>query len=273
MKILYKFAIFLFILLPGFSALAQTERQVALADSLYRAGDYFDAITEYKRLIFFDEQKEYSFAANYRVAECYKAGARFADAVKYYRIAEQRASNKDERWLGSVGAARAHILNGQPQQALDILGGLESLYIDKRNELNYWKGWAFIFMDDWQSASNEFKNSDTALAAFTDSVANEFYSPRTAMLLSMIPGLGQIYTGSYLDAALSLGWNALWGYTSVKAFLDDRILDGLLVTNLLWVRFYRGGIENAENKAVEKNNKIKIEALNHLQKTFMGARP
>lgn len=275
MKILYKFTIFLFILLWNFAAFAQVDliAQRKLADSLFRTENYFDAITEYKRLAYFDDQKEYLYIANYRIAECYKAGARFSDAVKYFRIAGQRASGKEERYLAFAGAARVYILDRKPQQALDILHGLEAEFSERQNEIHYWKGWSHIFLSDWKSAAEEFRSSDTVLASYTDSIDACLYSPETAKLLSILPGAGQIYTGDYIDAAISLGWNVLWGYTSITAFLDERILDGLLISNLLWLRFYRGGIENAGNNAVEKNKTITIDALNYLQKTFMGKKP
>jgi hypothetical protein len=275
MKILYKFTIFLLILLWNFDVSAQNEqrKQVKLADSLFNSGNYFDAVTEYKRLAFFDARKEYLYIANYRIAECYKAGARFSDAVKYYRIASQRAASKDDRFAAYAGAARAYMLDRKPQQALDVLLGMKNEFPEKQAEIDYWKGWAYMFLSDWENASREFKNSDAFLSAYADSVAGAVYSPETAKVLSMLPGAGQIYTGNYLDAAISLGWNALWGYTSITAFLDDRVLDGLLVSGLLWFRFYRGGIENAGSNAVEKNEIINIEALNHLQKTFTGAKP
>jgi hypothetical protein len=88
-----------------------------------------------------------------------------------------------------------------------------------------------------------------------------------------VPGAGQIYTGNYLSGILSLGWNILWGYTTITAFQANRIFDGIMVGDLLWLRFYNGNNQNAEKFAIEKNLEISNNALIYLQNVYTGEKP
>jgi len=89
----------------------------------------------------------------------------------------------------------------------------------------------------------------------------------------IIPGAGQFYTGEYVSGLLSLGWNVLWGYLTIKSFVDDRIFDGIMVGSLLWLRFYNGNTYNAEKFAEEKNLLISNKALLFLQHGYEGEKP
>ena len=100
------------------------------------------------------------------------------------------------------------------------------------------------------------------------------YSVSFAKTISyIIPGAGQIYTGEYISGLLSLGWNILWGYLTIKSFIDERIFDGIVIANFLWLRFYRGNLQNAEKFAKEKNLIISNKAMNYLQFEFKGLKP
>ena len=159
-----------------------------------------------------------------------------------------------------------------------ILGEIEKLDSSQHysTDIFYWKGWTAIFEDDWIKAKDFFnktgKNSD--LIELCTRVEDEKYSVTFAKVISYIlPGSGQFYTGHWLSGIMSLGWNALFGYLSLNAFLEDRAFDGIMLTGLLWMRFYRGNIQNAEEFAVEENLKISNKALSFLQKQYQGIKP
>ena len=100
------------------------------------------------------------------------------------------------------------------------------------------------------------------------------YSVNFAKIFSMIiPGAGQFYTGEYLSGFLSLGWNVLWGYLTIKSFIDDRVFDGIMIGSFLWFRFYNGNIYNAKKFAKEKNLIISNKALFYLQNGYEGEKP
>ena len=99
-------------------------------------------------------------------------------------------------------------------------------------------------------------------------------SPVVAAVMSaVVPGAGQFYTGEYVSGLISLGWNVLWGYLTVSAFVDDRVFDGIMIVTLLWWRFYTGNLQNAEQFALEKNLNISNDALSYLKNDYTGGKP
>jgi hypothetical protein len=245
---------------------------------LFSGGEYFDAITEMKRLLFFDKEKKYAFEANEIIGECYKTGAKFTDAIIYFAKAEQNARSAEEIYKCRITIIRINILRRTNLRASSLLDALEKdhRFSDKTDEIYYWRGWNYIFSDEWIKASIQFSkiSPDHQLKKLCDSIEARRFSINTAKLLSyFIPGAGQIYTGNYVSGLLSLGWNILWGYTTITAFNANRIFDGIVVANLLWFRFYDGSNQNAEKFAIERNVTIANNALFFLQHEYNGEKP
>jgi TM2 domain-containing membrane protein YozV len=254
------------------------QKQYSYALGKYNSGQYYDAITEFKRLLFFDSGKKYVYDANEYMGLSYKAGAKFSDAILYFTIAEINAGNNEELFNSKIEIIRANILRRTTARALTLLDTLQSdkRFISKAGDIYYWRGWAYIFGDQWDKAAQAFNMTDTnkAMVEFCKNVQHEKYSVLFTEIIShFIPGAGQIYTGHYFSGVLSLGWNALWGYLTVKSFVDDRIFDGLVTGNLLWLRFYNGNLQNADKFVKEENLKITNNALDSLQSGYHGLKP
>ena len=254
------------------------EQQFEFANQFLNQEKYYDAITELKRLQFFDKQYKYSFQSNLLIGKSYKAGAKFDEAVKYLTLAEINAKSDEEYFAAKTLNARTNILRRTNKQAERILNDLliDPRFKSNEKEIKYWIGWNYIFSDDWEKAYEIFNenNLDTTLANLCKSVGDEMYSVDFAKYSSyIIPGFGQFYTGEYISGALSLGWNILFGYLTINAFVEDRIFDAIIIGNFLWLRFYSGNIQNAEKFAVQKNLEISNKALEYLQYSFTGERP
>lgn len=277
----------IFLLMIGLSVLtfinktvypqSEIEKQFDYALHLYTEGKYFDAVTEFKRLIFFDKNSEYSIDANRFIAESYKQGGRYDDAIRYFNISLLKTNDEIQKHDLTIDIIRSNILRGTIPRAMELLDSLERKNTsEKVNEINYWRGWAFIFNDDWKNASIEFEKCDSAefLSTYCRSIDEQKYSPSFAKFISLIvPGSGQVYTGEYLSGFMSLTWNIFAGYLSVNAFGEERVFDGIITSTLLWMRFYRGNIQNAEQFAVDKNLVITNKALKFLQNEFKGVKP
>lgn len=279
MKLNFVNRLLFFVLLLQIKILSQNYfvQQLQLADSLFKSQNYFDAITEYKRLLFFDNLNRFRFYSNYQIGLCYKNGAKYSDAIRYFVLAEINSTNDEELFNSKIQQARTNILRGTTSRAEKILSEMEN---DKRfkqheKEIKYWRGWSFIFSDKWKDAYHLFSEIDeTNLAQICLNTHNKLYSVEFAKYSSMIiPGFGQIYTGEYLSGLLSLAWNIFSGYLTITAFTQERIFDGIVTANLLWFRFYRGNFQNAEKFAKEKNTAIANEALFYLQNEFNGTKP
>ena len=69
------------------------QEQFELAVKSINEEKYFDAVTEFKRLQFFDTKNKYAFQSNLFIGKSYKAGAKFDDAVRYFTLAEMNSQN------------------------------------------------------------------------------------------------------------------------------------------------------------------------------------
>ncbi|MDZ7624725.1 MAG: hypothetical protein U5J96_09810 [Ignavibacteriaceae bacterium] len=254
-----------------------TEEQFLYAKQLYDEEKYFDAVTEFKRLLFFDEAKSYNYEGNLLIGLSYKEGAKFSDAIQHFTIAELNSRNTDEVFIARLEIIKVNILRRTTGRAFTLLDSFDndSRFSNQIDEINYWRGWTYIFSDDWENASSSFSaiQANHQLAVFCDSLDNDLYSPQLAKILSIVPGAGQFYTGEYVSGLISIGWNVLWGYLTINAFMEDRVFDGLMVGSLLWWRFYSGNIQNAEKFALEKNLEKSNSALRYLQNYYIGKKP
>jgi len=276
-----KLLIILLYFLVAVSNYAQLDNlsvQLDYANNLYYNNQFFDAITEYKRLIFFDSSKTTHFKAYFQIGKCYKAGAKLDDAIKYFALAEMNSNTNEERLKSKIEIVRCNILRKTTARAHQLLDQLESSAFGKeiRDSIYYWRGWTYMFEDKWQSASDSFAkiNPYHELKILCDRVEKDKVSVTFATVISYIlPGAGQIYTGNYLSGLLSLGWNIVSAYLTIKSFNADRVFDGFAILTLLWQRFYRGNIQNAEQFALEKNIGIANNTLIYLQNQFKGIKP
>lgn len=261
-----------------FYSQSELELQFQYAGSLYENENYFDAVTEFKRVLFFDDKKEFQFSANFYIADSYKSGGMFSEAIRYFTLAELASQTIDDVYICKIENIKLNILRRTTERANRLIDELlsDERFTNKTKELYYWKGWSYIFSDKWEEASNEFSKikPDHELSSFSQAIYDSLYDVQFAKVLSyIIPGAGQFYTGEYLSGILSLGWNALWGYLTINAFTEERVFDGLVVANFLWLRFYNGNLYNAEKFAREKNRKITNRALDYLQSTYIGDKP
>lgn len=271
----------LFIILlnsPGLLSQETLEKQFNYAAQLFVQEKYFDTITELKRLNFFDKEKIYAFDSNLMIGESYKEGGKYPEALKYFTIAEINARNDSGLFISKIFSVRVNILRRTTNHALQLLDQIEADYKFRnwKNEIIYWKGWSYIFADEWDEAAKQFSAIDAnhQLKILCDKITADKYSVTKAKIFSyIIPGAGQFYTGHYFSGLLSLAWNLLWGYLTVKAFIDERIFDGFVIGNFLWLRFYVGNLQNAEKFALEENLNIANKALYYLQHQFKGEKP
>lgn len=272
-----KYLLFALIFLRISFAQQYLDAQFKSACSLYDNGDFFNAITEFKRLLFFDEQNKYSFIGNMYLGKSYKGGAFLDDAIKYFSLAKKNATDPEEFYQSQTEIIRCNILRRTIPKAFQLIKELEddSRFTDKKNDLIYWRAWAYIFADDWESAAQEFETIDKnhELKSFCNDVAGQKFSGTLLFLASaIIPGFGQIYTGNEFSGILSLAWCGLFGYLSINSFYADRIFDGFVYTGL-FLRFHRGNIQNVNKFVKQENIAISNRALDYLQYKYAGLKP
>lgn len=259
---------------------AQNEliEQLNFANSLFDSTNYFDAITEYKRLIFFDKEKEYVREANFKIALCYKHGGFYDKAIEYFKLSELEAGTSEEILESKIQIVRCNLLRRTIPMAFQLLDEIQNEFPTEEymEEICYWRGWAFMLNDQWEKAENEFSKIDSMheLKVLSGTVEESKYSVNFAKVISyLIPGSGYIYAGNIWQGLLSLGWNILGGYFTIDAIMNNRIFDAFVIGELGWLRFYRGSIEGSENSVKKKNLEIINSAYRFLKNKYEGIKP
>ncbi len=270
----------IFFIIPFLSINAQDEiqRQVEFADNLFHQKLYYDAITEYKRLLFFDSSRKFGFYGNMKIAQSYKGGAKFDEAINYFKKAELSTFDQNEKFEAGIEIIKINILRGTTQRSLDLIEEMSINFNEKEKlkTLDYWKAWTYMFANKWEIAFQIFNiyPEFAELSNHCKNVIDEKYSVNFAKLLSYIlPGAGQFYTGEYLSGTMSLAWNILFGYLTINSFFEERVFDGFAIGSLLWIRFYRGNFQNAERFAENKNIGIANKKLSYIQQNYQGLKP
>lgn len=265
------FILAVFIFIPaGLFCQGNLEEQYYLAKDLYEKERFFDAVTEFKRLIFFDDSAAYKAESEYYIGLCYKKGGFYSEAIEH--LVSAKRINKDDElaYKIRIEIIKNNILRRTIKNAFQEITALDTVVNDfeKKRELKTLTGFAHAFSENWDAAAKCFRESGYyELAGLFTKTSGEMYSEIKAQIFSaVVPGAGQIYTGNYINGIISFGLNLLTGYLTINAFCEDRIFDGIMTGNFLWFRFYSGGISNAAKFAKEKNKEISDRTMLILQK-------
>ena len=83
-----------------------------------------------------------------------KKGGKFSDALKYFTLAEIKAENDSDLFEAKIYSVRVNILRRTTQQALRLLDQIQddNKFKNRTSEIDYWRGWAYIFADNWDKA-------------------------------------------------------------------------------------------------------------------------
>jgi TM2 domain-containing membrane protein YozV len=212
------------------------------------------------------------------MGKAFKAGSQSSQAAESFTNAEISSKSIDQLFEAKIEKIKINLLRRAINSADNQLTEMErdKKFQSRISEINYWRGWFYIFNDDWGKAAETFSTIDSSqfLKNFCNNVEKNKYSVTFAKTISyFIPGAGQFYTGNYISGAMSLAYNILSGYFAINSFVEDRVFDGVITANFLWLRFYNGNIQNAENFAVKKNLEITNLALEYLQNNYEGSKP
>ncbi|MFN6991868.1 MAG: tetratricopeptide repeat protein [Fervidobacterium sp.] len=262
---------------------AQTKKEYA--DWLYKQGDYFRAISEYKMLKFFSKNTDSINIFQYQIAKAYyKSGKHYNSIEEFVSLLERPIS--DELKSNCLNYIALNYLNlSLPNQALFY--SKEALKIDTAKSL-FTTGLIYANLYDWDKAKKYFSevskfssfDSLSRLAnynlALLDTKSNaKQKSPLLALLLSAIlPGAGQYYSEHYVDALQAFTFVSSFAYMSYIAYKYDHIRDkgfynfgiSIFITSL----FYIANLIGAERTASYYNLKQNQDFVRRInEKSFL----
>ena len=230
------------------------EAQVwSLAESLFAEGEYYRAITEYKRLQSYFPGSAHESAAQERIAQALLLGGEPRQALGYIgRRPEAAADGARDRWLVLRAMGWLDLDRGGP--APPPRENLERALADLQAVSPQYPGAADVtgFVQAMQAPA-DVPHKSPALAG---------------TLSAVLPGAGSLYVGRPAEAALSFVVNALLISGTVTAFQQRQ--DGLGVgLGVLALAFYGGNIYAAVSGAHKTNDRADAAYLD-TQRTRFG---
>jgi len=261
------------------------DKQIQFAEHYFRAGEYFRAIGEYKRFIYFFPNDHRRELAMYKIGLSYFNGKKFQETIDAFNelLAKFPATNFRTEVRFKISECFIKL-----KDYLKAIGHLNDMAdtaenIDIADQAYYRRGWIYLEMSRWEEAENSFKliskkNWDKyRLASLSHEMSKKkdlkTKSPTAAGILAIIPGAGHLYCERYKDAAIAFILNSAMIYAAYEAF--DNNLDALGgIITFFELGFYSGNIYSAVNCA-HKYNRNKtgqfIEKLKYNTKVSLSA--
>jgi TolA-binding protein/TM2 domain-containing membrane protein YozV len=203
------------------SHLVSTARQpplFAFAQSLYSAGEYYRAIGELQRFLFFQPDHPLASTALLTIGLAYFCGERWLQAFEVFRQVTRTAPDATMRAEAALWMAETRARGGDQVEAIRLYQELVRQYPASviAQRAAYLRGWGYVQQRQWAEAREAFAQIDpqspyyasgerlAAVLAIPPELPQR--SPTVARVLStVLPGAGQMYTGHTLDGLIGLG--------------------------------------------------------------------
>jgi tetratricopeptide (TPR) repeat protein len=252
------------------------------AEAFYENGYFEEAITEYKRYIFFNPNGSETSVAYYKIGLVYQKLHDWVHATNAFRMAMYTAISDSSRYQAELALAVTYIASGNYSAAEITLLKLEmsTLPLHVRQRAAFLRALATMYAKKWKHTQKAFKayflsNPDPDLQAEVDSLiqaTNDFcyLSPESARQLSaLIPGMGQIYAGDWGNGLNSLVLNGSMIYWMAYKIVNRYFGDAWTIYYFLFRRYYSGGIYNAERIAEEHNDALDKKHAERIIELFL----
>ena len=254
------------------------ELQMGLADEFFKEGDYYRAVTEYRRFLFFFSRSGRAEEALSRIAKSYFNGKKWDETV----------SACDE-WLkkfpASSRANEAYLLKGLALLEKKELSQARFFFQKAResspgsalaDEAQFQIARAYVKEEKWREAAEEFRKIDRTTQLYPkgeywakgldrmDQLPHK--SPAAAgIMAAILPGAGHAYTERYRDAAIAFLLNGAFIWGMIESFRHDNNVVGGILT-FFELGWYSGNIYSAVASAHKYNKKEREQYLDELEK-------
>ena len=272
------------------SVLAETAdlQQYRYAEQLFESGDYQAARREYKRLLFYQPDTEFTDVANYRIAQSYYYQNEPDRAERLFHEFSAIHPNSPLRFQSQLMLGQLHFDAGEYSQARSSL--FELLHASTEPEVvaaaHYLRGWCYIRTTDWNKAISELRQVNTSpMGVFRGKKASELAdtllaetplpskSPQVAGWLStVVPGSGQLYAGKVKEGVLAAALSGAFIYLAVDAIRERRYIDCAGISLVGW-QFYWGNRTSAQQLASEYNKHHELAFIETLKHQAENVRP
>ncbi len=224
-------------------------------DDFFNRGEFYRAITMYHLALFDYEGKGDRCRVLVKSAEAFIKAGFFEKALTEYDESERYCRLEKVLYL----KGRLFFLRGNYGMAADVWGKLDG------ERYRFLEGVSLVLSGDetgWKllkEAADELKLSGREEIFKLEQVTIPHRSPVVAAVLSaLIPGAGQVYTGHYGEAGMSLAINSLFAFLVWQSIKKAERIPGYGYTEtgvwaFLGMGFYLGNIYGAALSARQFN--------------------
>jgi TolA-binding protein len=261
---------------PNPTVLLDSDRQFQFAEDLFQRREYYRAIGEYERFIYFFPEAEQVELARYRIGLAYLRGERYEGAVEAFRrvIKEYPRSAYAEK--SYLKMSEAYVQLKRYDEAITHLEKLIATTPDQnvKDEAYYQCGWVCLERGAWENAqtcfnkisheSREKYRLEQLLKELSKNKHVKRKNPTTAGLLAILPGAGHLYCERPRDALLAFLVNGALILAAYEAFDQELYALGGMIT-AVELGFYSGNIYSAVSSAHKYNRDDRNRFLRDLE--------
>lgn len=250
----------------AFEAFGSGDADIGFAESLLREGDYYRAISEYKRVIYYSPDTPEADSARIGVGRALFFAGQSGLLQQWFFSLPASAPIRSEAVLLT---ARGVLESGMPSTAVSFLSThADDVSESDLPEYNFLGGMARVHEGSYEAAaesfsrvgeeSSRFEASQQSILRLADAPEDSPRSSTAAALLGIMPGLGYAYTGHYGTGLASLVVNGLLAWGAVSSFRNDNDEAGYALA-IVGFGFYTGNIYGSAQSAERYNSFIHEE--------------
>ena len=262
----------------------------SFANALMRQGDYFRAISEYKRVLFYSRDDSTRNYCLLQIARCYRKSSKYESAVRYSSSLLNNATiSPSLRWQSNLNLGITYLESKMPQLSLPYLQA--AVTGDSASFPLLCIGLAELEMQNWDKASGLFrraaatsKNSVLQAQMFTLSDRIEKFpdqtwkSPFLASSFSFVlPGSGQLYSGHIYDGIQAFLVTASFAFATYAIYKYEQSSKGHLAWTYVSVSitgiFHAANVIGANRTAKYRNWKRRSDFVKNIHDSVMFYEP
>ena len=262
--------------------------QFALAQHFFDEKQYFRAITEYKRFIFFFPQSNLLEMAYFKIGEAYFKGKKWKQAILAFKTLEEKFPKGEliDKSLYLCGMAYLHRKEylSSRKQFRKIINDFSGSKINDDAGLQI--AMSYVEEEKWHDALMSLKeiskesdlyNSSRYFASGLEKIHDlPHKSPALAgTFAAILPGSGHFYTGRKRDGTTAFLLNGAFIWGALEAYNDEEYVVAGILT-FFELGWYFGNIYSAASSAHKYNKRVKDGYIENLKKKIsisMGTIP
>ncbi|MDX1763474.1 MAG: tetratricopeptide repeat protein [bacterium] len=256
------------------------DRLFGFAAALVEEGDYYRAITEYKRFVSYFPDDHRVPLARLNVALAYRRGGKTDLAVGILKAIQIDYGGSSIAEKAHYETGHTYAVVGRHQEAATTLADYLVLYPDSVRRDSAWErlGWSLIHLWRLEEAAQAFQSvsNRSARYPFTQALAEQLSGPVTVpekspllagTLSAILPGAGQFYTQRPREGITSFVLNGSFIWAIAGLFNKGNEVAGVLL-GFFETGWYSGGIFGAVNDAHKFNRKAKRDYIADLRNRY-----